>query len=136
MSIFDGVLGNVVNQFIGNLGVQTDNPLVGVALGLIQEHGGIGGIVDKFSQSGLAAQAESWVSSGQNLPISVEQLQSVLGSDAVTNVASKLGIDPTQFAEGIAQYLPQVIDKLTPNGTVDESHNELIKEAASLFSRS
>lgn len=73
---------------------------------------GIQAIVSQFEQGGLGAVAQSWISSGANLPISTEQLQAVLGSEAVTKLAGSLGIDPAQVADA----LPGLVDHLTPNG--------------------
>jgi uncharacterized protein YidB (DUF937 family) len=59
----------------------------------------------------------SWISSGQNLPISGDQIASVLGNGTLGNIASQLGIDPAQASGQLAQVLPGLIDKLTPNGS-------------------
>ena len=63
----------------------------------------------------------SWIGTGENLPISAQQLQSVLGNEQVRAIAQKLGISGDAAASGLASVLPQVIDKLTPTGTVPES---------------
>jgi len=68
----------------------------------------------------LADQVASWVSTGQNLPISAEQLQSVLGNEQVQAIAQKLGFTPQEVSAHLAELLPQVIDKLTPDGNVPQ----------------
>ncbi|MEO6022804.1 MAG: YidB family protein, partial [Burkholderiales bacterium] len=75
--------------------------------------------------AGLADQAQSWVSTGQNMPVSGEQMHNVLGADMIQKIAAKLGIDPSQASEGMAHLLPNLIDKLTPNGAVPQSGSEL-----------
>jgi uncharacterized protein YidB (DUF937 family) len=63
----------------------------------------------------------SWVGTGQNLPISADQLQSVLHTGALEQVAAKAGIDPSQLTSMMSTLLPHVVDKLTPDGQVPES---------------
>lgn len=63
----------------------------------------------------------SWVSSGENKAISAEMINQVLGTDQVQALAQKLGVDPAQASEFIAQHLPQLIDQLTPHGQVPAS---------------
>lgn len=76
----------------------------------------LGQLVSQFDGAGLGDLAKSWISKGENLPISAAQIQSVLGSGPVGDLAAKLGVDPAQAAEQLAGLLPQVIDQLTPNG--------------------
>lgn len=78
------------------------------------------GLLDKFGAGGLGNVAQSWVGKGANLPISGAQIKSVLGSDVVASVAGKLGLSTEAAAEKIAQVLPSIIDKLTPDGIVPD----------------
>jgi uncharacterized protein YidB (DUF937 family) len=78
------------------------------------------GLLDKFGAGGLGNVAQSWVGKGANLPISGAQIKSVLGSDVVASVAAKLGLSTEAAADKIAQVLPGIIDKLTPNGIVPD----------------
>jgi uncharacterized protein YidB (DUF937 family) len=77
---------------------------------------GLGGLVDMFNQRGLGDVVGSWISTGKNLPISAEQIQAVLGSAQIKALATKAGIDPARAGEVIAQILPQLVDRATPNG--------------------
>jgi len=77
---------------------------------------GLGGLVDMFNEKGLGDVVNSWVSTGRNLPISAEQIQAVLGSSQVQALAAKAGIDPQKASHVIAQILPQLVDRCTPNG--------------------
>jgi uncharacterized protein YidB (DUF937 family) len=72
--------------------------------------------MEKFNQAGMGDQMSSWVGKGENLPISADQLSSVLGSGAIGDIASKLGVDQGQAGGLLAQVLPGIIDQLTPNG--------------------
>ncbi len=80
--------------------------------------GGLHGVVQKFEQSGLGALVQSWISTGKNLPVSPDQVKAVLGSERIGQWAAKLGISPEQANQQIAQVLPQVVDHLTPGGTL------------------
>ncbi len=83
---------------------------------LASQPGGIPGLVQQFNSKGLGGIISSWVGTGQNLPISPEQVQSALGSEQVETIAAKAGISPDAAKSGLAQYLPQIVDHLTPNG--------------------
>lgn len=85
---------------------------------MIEQQGGMHALIEKFQQGGLRGTVGSWISNRQNLPISADQVQKVLGSEAVRKYAEKLGVDPAQAAQQIANILPKVVDKLTPNGQV------------------
>lgn len=88
----------------------------GAAIGDLLKEQDLGGLIANFEKAGLGQVAGSWVSNGQNLPISAEQIHAVLGSGPVAQMAQKLGVDPDQAADQIARLLPQVIDRLTPDG--------------------
>ena len=105
-----GMAGQALSSGSGN------SSLMQGVLGMLQnQEGGIGGLVQQFKDKGLGDIASSWVGKGENLPISGEQLQGVLGSDVVSSMAAKFGVSQDQ----IAQFLPQLVDKLTPNGEVE-----------------
>jgi uncharacterized protein YidB (DUF937 family) len=76
-------------------------------------------LANKFSQSGQGNAFSSWVGMGENQPISGNQIQSALGSDQVNALAAKMGVDPAQASHFLAEYLPKIVDKLTPAGKVD-----------------
>lgn len=84
------------------------------------QEGGLGGLIGAFEKSGLGGVAGSWVGKGENLPISAEQIETVLSSGMIADFANKMGIDPKMAAGTLAQVLPQVIDQLTPDGQVPQ----------------
>lgn len=115
-----GLLDQLAGQALGALG-GGQNDLMKVVLGLIQnQEGGLGGLLAKFNQAGLSRQAASWVSTGENMPLSGEQLQAALGSGIVGDIASQLGMSGGDASNALANVLPGVIDKLTPQGSVTE----------------
>ncbi|MEY2952460.1 MAG: hypothetical protein RLZZ401_547 [Pseudomonadota bacterium] len=79
-------------------------------------HGGLGGLADKFNQAGLGNVLNSWIGSGQNQPISGDQLTDVLGSGTLGQIASQLGLGHADAAGALSQILPGLIDQLTPHG--------------------
>ena len=90
-----GMLDGLVSGALGHLGASAgqQNPLMQAALQLIQgQEGGLAGLVQKFQGAGLAQQAASWIGTGANMPVS----------------------------GGLANLLPQVVDKLTPNGAIEQ----------------
>lgn len=117
MSMFGNILGSVLNGISQQGG--TAGAIASVAGSLLAndgDHGGLGGLVGRFEQAGLGNVVSSWIGSGQNLPISADQLQSVLGSDAVAGIAAKLGVNPADAMGQLSTMLPGLVDKLTPNG--------------------
>lgn len=95
-------------------------PVVAGMLGNDNQQGGLGGLLEKFNQAGLGDVAKSWVGTGENAPISGDQLSNVLGGDMMGELAAKLGMSQGDAAGGLAQMLPGLIDKLTPNGQAPE----------------
>ena len=91
-------------------------PVVAGMLGNDNQQGGLGGLLEKFNQAGMGDMAKSWVGTGENAPISGDQLSNVLGSDMMGELAAKLGMSQGDAAGGLAQMLPGIIDKLTPQG--------------------
>ncbi len=82
--------------------------------------GGLGALIEQFSRNGMGEQMQSWIGTGQNMPISPDQLTQVLGSDQIGSIAQQLGVSPNAASGQLAELLPQVIDRLTPNGSVPQ----------------
>ena len=80
--------------------------------------GGLPGLVQAFHDKGLGGVASSWVGTGPNAPVTSDQIHQVIGSDQVKALAAKAGISPDVAGSAIAQLLPTIVDKLTPNGQV------------------
>jgi len=125
MGLLDGVIGNVLNNLGNSGGSQAGgNDLMQMVMGLLQQQGGLGGLVEKLSQSGLSQQAASWVGTGANLPVNAEQIGQALGSGPLAELAAKFGIDPQQVSGSLAQYLPEVVNQLTPQGRLPDNAND------------
>lgn len=118
MGLLDSVLGSLSQGGSGSGG----NPLLETVLSMVNnpDTGGLAGLLQKFQEHGLGNVADSWVSTGKNLPISGDQVQEALGSGALGDIASKLGLSTGDVSSQLADLLPGVVDKLTPNGQVPD----------------
>jgi uncharacterized protein YidB (DUF937 family) len=126
----------LLDQITSALGQQSGgsaqtNQLLQLAMNVINSHpGGLQGLIQQLTQAGLGQQVQSWVSSGQNLPISAEQITQALGSGKLQDIAKQLGIDHADAAGGLASLLPHVVDHLTPNGAVQD---DMVQQGLSLL---
>jgi uncharacterized protein YidB (DUF937 family) len=150
MGLLDGILSNVVGS-LGSGGVPgAQNPLgallgslgggqgqganlLTAAMSLLQQNGGLNGVLDTFRQSGMAQHADSWVSTGPNIGLSGDQLQQVFGGSSIGNIASQLGMSNGQASSAMAQILPELINQLTPNGQVPSDHGDLISKGLAML---
>jgi uncharacterized protein YidB (DUF937 family) len=135
MGVLDGLLGGLMGGGSGTAAQQGQSPLMMMALQLIQQNGGLPGIISKLQNGGLAQQVGSWVGTGQNAPISGSQLQEVLGSGAIGQIAQQLGMSHGDASSGLAQVLPQLIDHLTPHGQVGDNHSDMLAQALSALTK-
>ena len=78
--------------------------------------GGLGGLLEKFQQGGLGNVTNSWIGSGQNQPVSPNQVGSALGPDIIKTLAQQSGLSEDELTKQLSKVLPGVVDKLTPNG--------------------
>lgn len=138
MSGFGDLIGGVINGALAEAGSGSagNAALITAVSTFINQHGGLSGLVQQFESAGLGGLIQSWIGNGQNLPISAEQVASVLGSGgALGQFAQQLGIDPATASTKLAELLPQIVDQLTPNGQIGE-HNELGSLAMKLLGSS
>ena len=116
MGLLDSILGSSSGE--GGASDQA-NSVIGSVRDLLAQSGGLEGLANKFGQSGHGNAFQSWVGMGENQPISSDQLQNVLGSEQVKAIATRMGVDPAIVSTFLAEYLPKIVDKLTPAGKVD-----------------
>lgn len=115
MDIFDSV-----KSVLGG-GGNKQNDLLSVIMNLIGGQGsGLNGLINQFNSKGLGDLISSWVGTGKNLPVSADQIHSVLGENTIKELAAKAGLDNTALTGQLSNLLPQIIDKLTPGGKVPE----------------
>ncbi len=130
-----GLLDQVVGAMAGGESGEQGN-LLQTVMQLINnpQTGGLAGLVQTFQQGGLGDIVNSWVSSGQNLPISAEQIQAVLGGSSLQGLASQLGMSPEQASGSLSQLLPQLVDQMTPNGQLPEG-GDLLSQGLDLLKK-
>ena len=128
-----GILDNIENRAVTGMLGGTSNPLATSLLQMIQNQpGGLSGLLQGFHEKGLGGLAASWVGTGQNLPITADQIQHVLGSEQVKQLAAKAGISPETASATLSQLLPSLVDKLTPNGQVPQ-HSTVLESCMSML---
>jgi uncharacterized protein YidB (DUF937 family) len=116
-----GMLDDLTKAAASGMGGGQQSGMAGVILQMLQNQpGGIAGMMQNFQQNGLGNLLQSWISTGHNLPISAEQIQQVLGHQQVAQVADQAGVSHEEASSGLASLLPQIVDKLTPNGQVPQ----------------
>jgi uncharacterized protein YidB (DUF937 family) len=122
MGLLDGVAGAVIGNMLGG----DKGGMANIAMEMFNQNGGLGGILGKLSEGGLADAAASWVGKGENAAVSADQLGGVLGNDMIAEMAAKFGIDPGMLTGQLAEHLPGVIDKMTPDGEVNDNSGDLL----------
>jgi len=133
MGILDGLIGNAINSLGAGGAPQAQSPLLQAALQILEQNGGISGIIERFRQAGFAEQADSWVATGANQPIDSGAIQQALGSGPLGDIASRLGMSGDAAAGGLASVLPQLIDQLTPRGEIPGNQNDVVAQALALL---
>ena len=124
MGLLDIVGGMLGGQ--GAAGGGGQDALLKMVLGMLSDNGqgggggGLAGLLQQLQQAGLDDQVNSWVGTGQNLPVSPEQLQQAFGSDQMSQMAEKMGLSTGDLGAQLSQMLPQVVDQLTPNGQLPQ----------------
>jgi uncharacterized protein YidB (DUF937 family) len=103
-----GGLSDVLKGPLGGL-------LAGGAAGSVIS-GGLGDLLKQLQQGGHGETANSWVGTGANKAIAPGDLANALGADQIDSLASQSGLSKNELLDGLSQYLPQVIDHLTPDG--------------------
>ncbi|MGW6709400.1 YidB family protein [Streptomyces sp. NPDC054956] len=140
-SLLGGLLGGGSG---GQGGSGGGGNILGALLGALMGGGGgaqaaggagnnpLGGLMDMLTKSGLVDQAQSWVGTGENQPVSGAQIAEALPNDTLAQVAEQAGISPEAAADQIAQQLPQAVDKLSPSGSLPSGSLEDIIKAQNL----
>lgn len=121
MGLFDNLAGAVLGKMMGDKGAMAQ-----AALEMFHQYGGLEGVLEKFNQAGLGNLVASWVGKGENMPISPNQITEVLGGTTIADMAAKFGLTPEMLSAQIAEHLPNVIDKMTPDGKVEANSGDLL----------
>ena len=115
-SLLGGVLGGTPQQ--GGAGA-----LINIVAGMLANQGqggGLAGLAEQFQRGGLGDVMNSWIGTGQNLPVSPDQLGGALGDDLLGSLTQSTGMNGGDLLGQLSQMLPQVVDQLTPNGQLPQ----------------
>lgn len=110
MGLLDGVLGGVVGA-----------GMVSVVNNLLEQHGGLQGLINQFQQNGFGDTVNSWVGTGPNKSISPDQVHQAIGPDLLEQLSAKSGLSVQDLAQKLSQILPQAVDTMTPGGQVPKA---------------
>jgi len=121
MGLLDSILGAAAPAGGGS------EVLLQVLGSLMQGRGGNGlaGLLQQLTQGGLGDAVQSWVGTGQNMPVSSDQLHAALGADTMGALAQQAGMSSSDLGGQLAQLLPQLVDKMTPNGQMPQPGTDL-----------
>jgi len=108
--------GGLLKGVAGELGKQAPTILSQV----LANSGGLQGIVNKLQQAGLDKQVASWLSNGQNIPVTKEQLRAAINDKELQQIARSLGVPVDQALDVLAKYLPEAVDQASPNGQIQK----------------
>src|ERR1700712_569164 len=126
--------GNSTPGGINLGGIASSGALISAVISMIQNRpGGLGGLLQSFQQGGLGHVFQSWIGTGQNLPIAPDQLHGTLGADWVAKIAQATGLPVNEVTQHLATVLPQIIDHLTPNGQMP--HGDIGSQLATVAQR-
>jgi uncharacterized protein YidB (DUF937 family) len=122
-----GGLGDVLGQVLGGGQGGTGGGIGDILGGVLGRGagaggagGGLGGLLEQMQRAGLGDQARSWVGTGPNMPISPEAVDQIFGHDGIEQIARQAGLTPEQTRDGLSDLLPEVVDRVTPQGDVPE----------------
>lgn len=131
-----GILDNITGQ-TNTAGGNTRSAVVSALLGLLanQSQGGLSGLVQRFAGSGLGDVVNSWIGTGPNKPVTPQQVEQGLGSDTINQVSSQTGVGREEVKTHLAQVLPQLVDRLTPQGNVppQQQQHDLLSQGMSML---
>ena len=109
--------------------------LLPLAMRWVQRNGGMNAVLDKFRQKGMARQTNSWVSTGENEDIDERSVQQVVGQDELRDMAQRLGVPEEEVTQAFAEIMPEMVDKLSPDGQVPQQADEVLDEGRQALER-
>jgi len=107
--------------------------VMGTMMELLQQKGGLGGLLDTFRASGLGAQADSWAGPGPNEPVSGDQVEHALGSPIVDVIAEKLGLTPEQAKATLSQLVPAIASRMAAEERMTGEPNDELSKALGML---
>lgn len=125
------MLNSILNSVLG--GGEGQKKAIELIQALLQSQGGVQGLIEKFQQGGLEQIVKSWIGTGENLPISAAQILEIFGQKHLETAAEEVGVPQQEAPNLLAEYLPKIVDTLSPNGQLDLSKldtNALLQQGA------
>lgn len=135
MGLFDQMMGGMLNSMLSQAGSSgglgsllssmMNGPMAQAVPGFINSalaktpYGSLEGVLAQLQQAGLSEEVASWISTGPNAPVSGAQIIGALGEGQVSQIAASLGLSAEALPDLLAQYLPTIIDRLSPNGVLE-----------------
>jgi uncharacterized protein YidB (DUF937 family) len=107
--------------------------LLMLALQMMQQSGGLGNVLGRMQQQGYGREADSWVSTGENLPVNADILSQIFGRDALGQAAEQMGLSPDEAAGGLASIFPEVVNQMTPRGQIEPESNDVVAQALEIL---
>lgn len=123
MGAFDQI-GGVLGGVLGGQGGGVKGMLIQQLVAMLSRPGAMDKLMGAFQSAGLGNIVQSWIGTGQNLPISADQVKQVLGAGTLSDLATHAGVGESEAASTLSSLLPDIIDKVTPGGKVPAA-NEL-----------
>ncbi len=118
-----GLLDQVTGALAGAKGGGANAMLMQQLISMMSKPGALSSLMAAFQKQGLDSVVQSWIGTGQNLPISADQVQKVFGNDMLGQLASKAGMQTPEAASALSGLLPQVVDKLSPGGKMPSAND-------------
>lgn len=109
--------------------------LLPLAMRWVQRNGGMAAVLDRFRQKGYAGQAQSWVAPGHNEPVDSQAVEQVVGRDELAAMAQRLGVPEHEVAEAFAEVMPEMVDRLSPDGQLPREADEVLDESRRTLER-
>ena len=100
--------------------------ILAIILQLLQQGGGLQGMLGKMQQAGYGDQAQSWIGTGQNQAIPADALSQIFGSGALQQMAQQFGMSTDQLSGTVSQALPDVVNRMTPSGSLPPDGDDLV----------
>lgn len=114
-----GLFDSIAKQVLGGMSGSQEN-IANSLGGLFNQVGGLDGLMNKAKAVGMEDKVASWIGTGENQPVTGGQVEQLLGTETVEKFAKQLGFDVQKILPLLAQFLPGIVDKLTPNGRVEK----------------
>jgi uncharacterized protein YidB (DUF937 family) len=112
------------------------NPLLMMLLQVLQQNGGLGGLMGRMQQAGMGDQVQSWIGAGANQHISPDALSQIFGHEQLDQIAQQLGMSRQETAGGMANMLPDLVNEMTPQGQIPEDSNDLVSQVLASLQQS